>query len=376
MALAFLLAGCTDIGGDFGAGGSANGDGAVEASGDDGGSAASGDDSTSSGDDGSASGDDQANPSPTGDDATSPAPGLDAADDETGPIIVAHDAADTGPLDAPADGPRADAGDATVPQGIADAGADASAAVDAADARADGAPDGGGSDSGADAGNPETEATDAATADADAGVADSASTDSGDGTVPDGSVSDGSVADGGPCANASDNDGGFRAECCVTTKGCFQARTKPGSVPSTACYACATANGCFDPMQMGGTCEAVAGTLAHFATALPDSKSCSTVLGTEPVAEAAICIQTLQTVFLSQCASTLQETPCMCGQTPTASCLSGTATPTGAAYDLYACDFDSTSTTTLQSDFTMPTFGAGMGNALIQCAAAYACDCF
>jgi hypothetical protein len=371
MALAFLLAGCTDIGGDFGGGSSANGDGAVEASGDDGSSAASGDDSTSSSDDGSASGDDQSNPSPTGDDATSPAPGLDAADDETGPLIVPHDAADTGPFDAPADGPHSDAGDATVPQGTPDAGVDARAPVDAADATADGAPDGGGTDSGADAANP-----DAATADADAGVADSASMDSGDGAAKDGPVSDGSAADAGPCANASIDDGGFLAECCLTTTGCFQARTKHDSLAGTECYACAAAHGCFDPAQQGGTCETVAGTLAHLATALPDSKTCSTALGTEPVTEALICIQTLQTVFLSNCASSLQQTPCLCGQTPTATCLSGTATPTGAGYDLYACDFNSVSTTTIQSDFTMPTFGAGMGNALIQCAAAYGCDCF
>jgi hypothetical protein len=373
MALAFLLAGCTDIGGDFGGGSSANGDGAVGASGDDGSSSASGDDSTPNGDDGSASGDDQSNPSSASDDATLAAPGLDAADDETGPLIVPHDAADTGPFDAPSDGPHADAGDATVPQGTADAGADARAPVDAADATADSAPDGGGSDSGADAAMADA---DAATADADAGVADGASTDSSDGAVADRSVSDGHVADGGPCANASDNDGGFRAECCTTTTGCLQARTKPGSSAATACYACATAYGCFDPAQMGGTCEMVAGTLAHFAMSLPDSKSCSTVLGPEPVTEAAICIQTLQTVFLSQCAATLQETPCMCGPTPTATCLSGTATPTGPAYDLYACDFDSTSPTTILPALTTPTFGAGMGNAIIQCAASYGCDCF
>jgi len=142
------------------------------------------------------------------------------------------------------------------------------------------------------------------------------------------------------------------------------------------CLACATTSGCFDPAQQGGTCELLTTTLPHFGTALPDSKTCAAVLGAEPVTEKAICLQTLSTIFTSKCADTLQETPCLCGLTPTAGCLAGTATPAGPTFDLDVCDFNTTSSSTIQADFTVATFGAGMANAIVQCAAAFGCGCF
>jgi hypothetical protein len=112
---------------------------------------------------------------------------------------------------------------------------------------------------------------------------------------------------------------------------------------------------------------------------LPDGKTCSQVEGTSPVSETTICFQTLSAMFASHCAATLQETPCLCGTTDVNSCLAGTATPNGPLYDEYVCDFNSTSGMTINtvtSDFTVQTFGAGMANALVQCAASFSCDCF
>jgi hypothetical protein len=122
------------------------------------------------------------------------------------------------------------------------------------------------------------------------------------------------------------------------------------------------------------------GNATFFSGPLPDGKTCAQVFASLPSpTEANVCLAVLDTVFTSKCAATLQETPCLCGATPTAGCLAGTATPTGAGFDEYACDFDTTSSGTIQqigADFTVPKFGAGMANGLIQCAAAFGCDCF
>jgi hypothetical protein len=86
---------------------------------------------------------------------------------------------------------------------------------------------------------------------------------------------------------------------------------------------------------------------------------------------------TLGNVFSSKCAATFQETPCLCGATDPAACLSGSATPTGPLYDLYQCDFNTTSVSTITTKFIDQTTGSGQANAIVQCAASFACSsCF
>jgi hypothetical protein len=164
-----------------------------------------------------------------------------------------------------------------------------------------------------------------------------------------------------------------------TTVQCLQTRDKSTSSPDVRCSSCATANGCLDPAQQGGTCEAVAGNATLFSGALPDGQTCAQVVGASSISESAICFQTLTKIFSSSCAATLQETPCLCGATNVNSCLAGTAAPTGAAFDIYACDFDSTNGATVNNvtaNFTVQSFGAGMANSIVQCAASFGCDCF
>jgi hypothetical protein len=143
---------------------------------------------------------------------------------------------------------------------------------------------------------------------------------------------------------------------------------------------CMVINGCLDPSMQGGTCEllseAGALPLQHYASALPDNQMCMAIIGTEPVSETTICLNVLSRISTSQCAATGETTPCLCGSTDRNGCLGGTATPMGALYDSYVCDFDTTDSKTIQTDVVVPRFGAGMATGLAQCAAAYSCPCF
>jgi hypothetical protein len=56
--------------------------------------------------------------------------------------------------------------------------------------------------------------------------------------------------------------------------------------------------------------------------------------------------------------------------------VSCSVTPTGPLFDLYACDMNSASCSTVLTNFTVPIFGVGMANALVQCASAFDCNCF
>jgi hypothetical protein len=151
------------------------------------------------------------------------------------------------------------------------------------------------------------------------------------------------------------------------TLACITSRNKPGQPASIQCLACATDNGCFDPLQQGGTCEMLT-------TAAP--AACGPVIGTGAAAsEKQVCLSTLKQIFSSQCAATGQETPCLCGATDAGQCLAGTAAPQGPLLPTYTCDLGATVSTIL-SNFTVPTFGAGMGNGIAGCAAAFGCDCF
>jgi hypothetical protein len=134
------------------------------------------------------------------------------------------------------------------------------------------------------------------------------------------------------------------------------------------CLPCAQRNGCLDPTLQGGACEDTPG-------AAP--VTCASLLGLAAVTETQVCLTTLDVIFASRCASTLQgETPCLCGDADPASCLGGTATPTGPALPLYACDFDQSGIAAATTGFTNQAFGAGQANALAQCLASWSCDCF
>jgi hypothetical protein len=127
------------------------------------------------------------------------------------------------------------------------------------------------------------------------------------------------------------------------------------------CLSCATENGCLDPSQFGGgTCES--GQLGGHGS----------IDGTRSYSE--MCLQTLSDIFASGCAATFQMTPCLCGTTDAAQCLAGTAPPNGPLYPTYVADFGS-NINTIQSDFTDTTFGSGMANFIIQCVAAFGCEC-
>jgi hypothetical protein len=127
------------------------------------------------------------------------------------------------------------------------------------------------------------------------------------------------------------------------------------------CLPCAQRNGCFDPAQLGGTCEGTSG----------QATACGT-----GVTETAICLKTLDDIFNSKCAATMQLTPCLCGSTDHAACLSGTADPSGPIDPDYTCDFKTTSVVKIVGSFTDQTLGAGQANALVQCLGAYNCGCF
>jgi hypothetical protein len=204
------------------------------------------------------------------------------------------------------------------------------------------------------------------------------------GTAPDGC---GGTLDCGSCPSgltcAADHACHDLANACTITGDtvdCLLAQDKPGQA---SCGQCVIQNGCFDPAQQGGTCETVTGTSPHFAGALPDGRTCTAatdagaaVFDSPTETETQACLQALGTIFSSKCAASLQETPCLCGMTDVSACLTCTATPTGPLYDLYACDIDSTSGCVINMDFTLPSIGVGQANAIVQCAAAFGCNCF
>jgi hypothetical protein len=90
-------------------------------------------------------------------------------------------------------------------------------------------------------------------------------------------------------------------------------------------------------------------------------------------------LATLDGIFKSGCAKSLNLTPCLCGGTDVNMCLAGTATPTGAVYDVYACDFGTTNGATINdiyNNFQVPAFGSGQANAIAACGTSFACDCY
>jgi hypothetical protein len=127
------------------------------------------------------------------------------------------------------------------------------------------------------------------------------------------------------------------------------------------CLACAKRNGCLDPAQQGGSCDDVAG----------NAPGCGA-----GVTERDICYKTLADVFTSKCAETLQETPCLCGDTDVVQCLEGNVIPNGPILEDYACDLRTRDVTVIYRDFREPIYGIGRANSLIQCLGGYGCGCF
>jgi hypothetical protein len=86
----------------------------------------------------------------------------------------------------------------------------------------------------------------------------------------------------------------------------------------------------------------------------------------------------MSTVISSLCGASTQLTPCLCGGTDPAKCLAGTLPPTGAAFDLYACDFNTANGSTINaitSNFVDPILGAGAANGVLGCAGSFGCHC-
>jgi hypothetical protein len=133
-----------------------------------------------------------------------------------------------------------------------------------------------------------------------------------------------------------------------------------------SCFQCAVDNGCLDPAQVGGSCEDATGTAPA---------ACSTALGqTTPVSETQVCLATLDAIFASGCSSLGLMTPCLCGTSDAGACLSGSAPANGPVTPIYQCELGLNGPQ-IANDFTVQTFGAGMGNALVQCAGAFGCGC-
>jgi hypothetical protein len=153
--------------------------------------------------------------------------------------------------------------------------------------------------------------------------------------------------------------------CDNGTLPCLRAQDNPAH--ETLCSQCAIDNGCLDPAQQGGTCEGVPGTAPA---------ACASLIGVPAPSETQVCLATLQRIFGSGCAASLQETPCLCGDTDPAQCLSGNVAPNKPIFPLYQCDFGTPSVPLISTNFTVPLFGVGQANAIVQCAAAYGCHCF
>jgi hypothetical protein len=99
-------------------------------------------------------------------------------------------------------------------------------------------------------------------------------------------------------------------------------------------------------------------------------------VGTTSITETQVCLATLDTIFVSGCAGSGQLTQCLCGATDATACLGGQAPAQGPVLPLYVCDFGTSNTPTIVSDFTLQSFGAGQANALAECAGAFGCHCF
>jgi hypothetical protein len=192
------------------------------------------------------------------------------------------------------------------------------------------------------------------------------------GTAPDGC---GSTIACGSCSEPQTCGGAGVANVCGTavpgcqrdTIACLGTRDKQGDPPSTRCTACVRDNGCLDPAKMGGACEDTPGNAPAACQAA--------LMSASQVTETQLCLATLDEIFTSQCSSTLQLTPCLCGNTDPALCLAGMAAPAGPLLPIYQCDLGAT-VVEASANFVDPTRGAGQANALVQCALAFGCNCF
>src|SRR5258705_10505848 len=128
----------------------------------------------------------------------------------------------------------------------------------------------------------------------------------------------------------------------ATTVGVLTAR-------GPTCLECAKQNGCLN-VQQGGSCEGLTGY----------SGTCGT-------SEKDMCYRILNRIFATKCAETLQQVPCLCGDTDAEACLNGSEKPNGPLYHEYQCSFNTTDVVAIQAKFRDPAYGAGQANALVQC---------
>jgi hypothetical protein len=184
------------------------------------------------------------------------------------------------------------------------------------------------------------------------------------GTIACGSCSGTQTCGGAGVANVC---GAAVPGCQRDTIACLETRDRPGDPPSTRCSDCVRGNGCLDPAKMGGACEDTSGNAPPACQAALTSAS--------QVTETQLCLATLDKIFTSQCSSTLQLTPCLCGNTDPALCLAGMADPAGPLLPIYQCDLGA-SVVEISANFVDASRGAGQANALVQCAAAFGCNCF
>jgi hypothetical protein len=194
-----------------------------------------------------------------------------------------------------------------------------------------------------------------------------------------GTISCGTCTGSSTCSNTTGGAGTCTPVFCDgSTAACLQAQDKPATIGTpTQCSTCVAANGCLDPTQNGTTCEVIPPPPIDpiLLGVLPDGKMCSSVLGSATT-HAEICLEVLDVVFTSKCGTGSVLLPCLCGQTPVQACESGTALPTGPLADFLACDFNTTSISTILQDSTVESFGAGAADSILQCAVQNGCDCF
>jgi hypothetical protein len=153
--------------------------------------------------------------------------------------------------------------------------------------------------------------------------------------------------------------------------------------PCVACFLNAT-YGCSDPTLGGGSCETIYDggmPVTHYSGQLDGGDTCESLGLGAGANERAICLQALTAIFSTKCSAGQQLTPCLCGTTDPTMCTAGAAIPTGPLYETYACDFNSTKGSDINTDFLVQSFGAGMANSIVQCLIAFntdplCCSCF
>jgi hypothetical protein len=114
-------------------------------------------------------------------------------------------------------------------------------------------------------------------------------------------------------------------------------------------------SGCLDPALFGGTCEE------------PPDGSVPPASGN--LGYTGMCLKTLGDILATGCISAVAGlTPCVCGTTDPAQCLSGSVAPSGGVtWQDYVADFGTTDPRPIEAQIVQQTYGSGQANALVQC---------